>query len=155
MRGTRSGGGRYKLVIDGTRTAGSWPLAPKVHAEWVLRSASTNPDRRTAADLLDLGFDRPLNQYDAASADGPVNGSVVVTHQGGAAQPGIKQVTVDVTYDDGKTWHSATVTRHGAKWSIGIPAGGTAGGFATVRASATDSRGTTLSETLTRAYALR
>jgi subtilisin family serine protease len=147
------GSGHYRLVVDGARPAA---LSSKVHTEWTFTTGHTDPNVRTALDLLDLGFRLPLDQFDAAKAGAPLTGTVTVTHQQGAATPPVTGVTVRVSYDGGKSWRPAT-TRHtsGGTWSVTVPGGGKAGGSATLSASAVDAAGNTVAETLTGAYGLR
>ncbi|HVV23140.1 MAG TPA: S8 family peptidase [Pseudonocardiaceae bacterium] len=143
--------GTYRLVVDGTRPTA---LSPHVHAEWTFRSSHTDPAVRTASALLDLGFTLPLDGSDSAAAGAPLTGTVTVTGQGGAALRA-DRVSVDVSYDDGRTWHRASVTASRGQWRVTIPAGGTAGGYATLRASAGGPGGNAVTETITRAYGLR
>jgi hypothetical protein len=76
---------------------------------------------------------------------------VVVEGQPGSAAAANRQLTVEVSYDDGATWRPVPVTR--------VPGGGmavlhhpTAAGFVSLRAVATDTAGNTVEETILRAY---
>jgi len=59
-------------------------------------------------------------------------------------------------YTPGVTWHPAAVTHRAAgTLSVRLPAGGTAGGHASLRATARAASGDTVSERIMAAYALR
>jgi hypothetical protein len=59
-------------------------------------------------------------------------------------------------YTPGVTWNPAAVTHRAAgTWSVRLPAAGTAGGHASLRATARSESGDTVSERITSAYALR
>jgi hypothetical protein len=144
--------GAYRLVVDGTRAT---TLSPHVHAEWTFASGHTDPAVRTASSLLDVGFTLPLDGFESAVAGAPLSGTLMVSTQQGATAVHVNQVTVDVSYDDGKTWRPAAVHPAGrGRWSLTVPGGGAAGGFATLRASVGGAGGS-VTETITRAYALK
>jgi len=56
-----------------------------------------------------------------------------VRRQPGAPGAGVRSLTVDVSYDDGKTWQKAPLRRDGGGWvaSVRHPA---AAGFVSLRA---------------------
>ena len=60
-----------------------------------------------------------------------------------------------MSYDEGGTWQRVTVDAQGRRLRVRIPAGGAPGGYASLRATATDSAGNKVTETVIRAYALR
>ena len=68
----------------------------------------------------------------------------------------ITSVTVEVSYDSGTSWTPATVTRSGdhftATYTTPDPA--STDGYVSVRTTATDAAGDTVTQTLIRAYAL-
>jgi hypothetical protein len=146
--------GTYRLVTTATRPS---VLSPAVRSEWTLTTGHTENGVRTPLDLLDLGFVLPLDGHNKASVGKKLTGTVTVRHQPGPAGTSpVRAVSVDVSYDNGKTCHRATVkeTGHGT-WSVSIPKGGRPGGFATLRASAVDKAGNRVQQTITRAYGLR
>jgi hypothetical protein len=56
---------------------------------------------------------------------------------------------VDVSFDDGTTWRPARVVADGSRWKVDLPAGT---GYASLRATAVDAAGNSVTETITRAY---
>jgi hypothetical protein len=67
-----------------------------------------------------------------------------------AAAARITSVAVQVSFDSGKTWRAATVTGSGGTYRAAFTA--TAGEYVTLRVTAADSAGGSISETITRAY---
>ena len=62
--------------------------------------------------------------------------------------------SLSVSYDDGLTWHTVVLTKTAAgEWTARFKA--PSHGFVSIRAAASDSRGNSISEDITRAYALR
>jgi len=143
------GPGEYTLTTEATNTDPGWPLAVHTGAEWTFRAAATRD--RKALPLLDVRWDLPLDGYNTAPATG-VTGFVSAVHQEGAANPPVRQVLVEYSFDDGATWQPAPVARHGDRWKVNLP-GGT--GFASLRTTATDTSGNAVTETVIRAYRVR
>jgi subtilisin family serine protease len=140
------GTGKYTLVTEAAKTGPEWPLSVRTKAEWVFQ---TKPSRgRTALPLLDVRFDLPLDGYNTAPAGG-MSGFVEATHQAGAPHSRVRQLTVDVSFDDGTTWQQAHVRADGSRWKVDLPAGT---GYASLRATATDTAGNSVTETMIRAY---
>jgi hypothetical protein len=147
------GPGRFQLIADADRpaSAGQYPaLSTKTRAEWTFR-AGNRGNGREALPLLDIRFGLPLDDHNSAAAGQELTGDVTAVHQPGARTSPAPVQSVEVSFDEGKTWQRATVTGNQVK----IPVGGTAGGYVSLRATARDADGNTVTETVTRAYALR
>jgi hypothetical protein len=72
---------------------------------------------------------------------------VTVQAQPGSAAGTSRDLVVEVSYDDGATWSRVPV--HGGGAILRHPA---AGGFASLRATSTDTAGNTVEQTVIRAY---
>jgi subtilisin family serine protease len=150
------GPGAFTVVADASRPAslGQEPaLATRTSAEWTFLAGAGTAER-VALPLLDIRWSLPLDDHNRA-ATGTLRGGLTVATQPGAHAHKARSVTVDVSYDEGLTWKKVTVKRDGDRFAVTIPAGGAAGGYASLRATATDGVGNRVSETVTRAYALR
>jgi subtilisin family serine protease len=150
------GRGTFRVVADASRPASMVQepaLSTRTRAEWTFHAPRGTEDR-VALPLLDVRFALPLDDHNRAAV-GALTGGLRVATQPGAKSSPVRSVTVDVSYDDGATWRHATVTRAGTGWQVRVPGGGAAGGYASLRASATDSAGNAVTETVIRAYALR
>ncbi|OLF09080.1 hypothetical protein BLA60_21075 [Actinophytocola xinjiangensis] len=144
------GRGRYELTIDASHRLPYWPLATRVTDRWTFTSATTATP--VPLPLLDIEYDLPLDLTNAAPSARDLTGSVRVGHQAGGSP--VVAVTTEVSYDDGATWRRARVTPAGAGWTVRVPAGAPTARFASLRTTATDTAGNTLTETLVRAYAV-
>jgi subtilisin family serine protease len=151
-----AGPGTYTVTAEATRDAAlvqEPALSTRTSAEWTVRTAA-GTDKRVALPFLDVRWSLPLDDHNRAAA-GTVRGGVTVATQPGAKASRTRSVTVEVSYDEGATWRKATVTRSGDRFDVRIPAGGTSGGYASLRATAEDSAGNAVTETVVRAYAIR
>jgi hypothetical protein len=137
---------RYELTVDAAHRQPNWPLTTRVTDRWTFTSGHSGP--ATPLPLLDVEYDLPLDPTNAAPA-GELTGALRITHQVGADRSRISSVGLEVSYDDGATWRRAHVVRHGDKWTVRIPPGQ---GFASLRTTAADTAGNTVTETLIRAY---
>jgi len=151
-----AGPGTYTVVADANRPASLQQepaLSTRTKAEWTFRTAAGTADR-VALPFLDVRWSLPLDDHNRA-ATGTLRGGLTVATQPGAKASKIRSVTVEVSYDEGATWKKVAVTPKGDRFDVKIPAGGTAGGYASLRATATDGAGNKVTETVVRAYALR
>jgi hypothetical protein len=62
----------------------------------------------------------------------------------------VTRASVSVSFDGGKTWHPATVTGHEGRYTATFTA--PAGAKVSLRASAADAAGGSITETITSAY---
>ena len=78
---------------------------------------------------------------------------IKIERPSGAPTPKIKTVTLDVSFDDGATWHAVPVALDGdqALALIVHPPGTT---FVSLHGTATDARGNAVDQTIIHAYAL-
>jgi subtilisin family serine protease len=145
------GPGRYTLIADANRPQSSTmvpALSTQTRAEWTF-SAGAGTNDRAALPLLDVRFDIPLDDHNTAAAGKPLSGKVSVAHQPGSRPSRVRDVSVEISFDEGKTWQRVQVRGD----RLELPAG--AAGFASLRATAHDSDGNSVTETVTRAYAIK
>ncbi|MFI6784857.1 S8 family serine peptidase [Micromonospora sp. NPDC050276] len=144
----------YRLVSENKRDGWAGPYSTATRTEWGFTSARIKPGV--------LWWEPSLIQLDYAvdtDVDGKAkrNAELTVTpvHLPGATEASaIGTVTVDVSYDDGVTWHHAKLKRKGDGWRARIDAPRTAG-FVTLRTTARDARGNSVEQSITRAFGLR
>jgi hypothetical protein len=137
------GGGRYTLVSEAAKSGPEWPLSVRTKASWTFQTSPSK--RRAPLPLLDVRFDLPLDGYN--TAHGGMSGFVTAVQQTGPSH--VMRMSVEVSFDDGTTWQPAPVKRDGSRWKVDLPAGS---GFASLRATATDTAGNSVTETMIRAY---
>ncbi|MEU8080760.1 S8 family serine peptidase [Catellatospora citrea] len=153
-----------------TGTFGSWDVAAQP-TTYQLRYAAdlTEPDRlsqrmesvwtfTTSAEqqgeppLTSIGF-RPDLRLDNSSRAGSVL-TVPLTFTQQATAGRIRSVEVSVSYDDGATWRSVPTTEQHGQYAATVRQPKQRTGFASLRATAVDSKGNTVTTTVIRAYEL-
>jgi hypothetical protein len=122
-----------------TRTKGVWTFSSE-------QAAGT-----TVIPLLLATFDAPVDLKNQAASR---KLGLSLYHQEGAAQSAIKNVALEVSYDDGATWKPAGLRDKGDRryeTTLDRPSSG----FVSLRLNASDVKGNTLSQEVIRAYAVR
>jgi hypothetical protein len=108
--------------------------------------------------LLFPVYNLPLNLDDQATAGAPFTIRFTVSHQLGESPPSGVSATVSESFDDGKTWTAsqAATSTGGNQFTATIaqPALSATSGFASLRVTATDSAGNSVTQTIVRAYSL-
>ncbi|OLF18259.1 S8 family serine peptidase [Actinophytocola xanthii] len=140
---------RYRLTATATRTAAWWPLATTVSADWTFRSSGAEP-RNQPLPLLTARFAPELDLANRAPGGRRFSFPSYVERQDG--EPEVVGHRVEVSYDDGASWRQAQVRRSGKHWEVTVTH--PASGFVSLRATATDSDGNTVRQTVLRAYQL-
>jgi subtilisin family serine protease len=141
----------YRLEVSAER--GLTELATRVDAAWTFRSGSVSGDEPVALPVAAVRF-TPKMRPDGTAGPGRFELPVTVEYQAGVVAPKVRQLTVEVSYDDGRTWTRAAVrsTKQGWTATVTHPRGG---GFVSLRASATDADGNSVTQTVIRSYRLR
>ncbi|WP_405590508.1 S8 family serine peptidase [Streptomyces sp. NBC_01190] len=144
----------YRLVVD---TAGSTALSPystTTHTEWSFDSGAPAADVQAAAIplvQLDYGIDLDL----AGRAKRTAEFSVTPVVLGSAsAQDAPSSVGLQVSYDDGASWHRADLKRKNGTWTTSLGAPSHAG-YVSIRVTAEQRNGGGVTQTITRAFGLR
>jgi hypothetical protein len=124
-----------------------------VSGEWTFRSGTVPGEDPVNLALSALRFAPPLDDHNTAPAGRVWLMPLEVQQQPGSAAGKVRTLTVDVSVDDGATWHAVPVLRVGqrALFAVHNPASG----FVSLRASSTDAAGNTVKQTVIRAYAVR
>ncbi|MBX6750136.1 MAG: S8 family serine peptidase [Micromonosporaceae bacterium] len=126
-------------------------LSTRVQAAWTFTSAST--EQAVALPMLSVQVRPPLDETNAARHDQTLAIPVTVTGQPGS-EAHATQVRVEVSYDDGATWRPTTVRRTGPGWTATVKHPHQAG-FVSLRVTATGPHGTSVEQTVIRAYRIR
>ncbi|MCB8906845.1 MULTISPECIES: S8 family serine peptidase [unclassified Streptomyces] len=147
----------YKVVTDTALDPTRWRLAGKGHSEWTFRSAETPGDKVTYLPMLNLGFDVDTDINGDVRAGRKLPVGIFAEYVEGAAGTGtITGGTLEVSYDEGKTWTKVALkkSRHGAAWDgeLRVPSGAAS---VSLRAGASDDRGGSVTQELIRAVGVK
>ncbi|MFH8441286.1 S8 family serine peptidase [Streptomyces sp. NPDC018026] len=147
----------YRLVTDTTLDAARWPLATKGHSEWTFRSAATPDDRWTFLPLINLSFDVDTDLAGKVRAGKKLRVGLDAAYVAGAPDTGrLGGGKLEASYDGGATWHQVRL-RGGdgeASWhgTLSVPRDAE---HVSLRASARDDRGGSVTQEIVRAVAVR
>ncbi|WCN84778.1 S8 family serine peptidase [Micromonospora sp. LH3U1] len=146
------GNASYRLEVSSTRSFTD--LSTEVSTAWTFRSRHVTGDDYRRLPVSAIRFAPPLNADNSAAAGRRLVIPVQVQRQPGAAGSRLTKLTVDVSYDGGRSWQPARVRHGGHGWTATVrhPAGT---GYASLRATARDAAGNTVTERIIQAYRLR
>ncbi|MFJ2769745.1 S8 family serine peptidase [Streptomyces sp. NPDC087300] len=147
----------YKVVTDTALDRERWVLGTKGHAEWTFRSKETAADKKTYLPLLNLGFDVDTDLSGEVRGGRTVRVGIFAEYVEKAVGTGVVGGgQLSVSYDEGKSWKAVSLDRDGKKasWGGKLKVPGDAASVS-LRASATDSRGGSVSQEIIRAVGVR
>ncbi|MEU9286646.1 S8 family serine peptidase [Streptomyces sp. NPDC048275] len=145
----------YKVVTDTALDPERWKLSTKGHSEWTVRSAATPTDRWTYLPLINLGYDVDTDLAGDVRGGSRVSMGIYAEYVKGASDTGtLGGGKLEVSYDDGKTWQAVPVKGERASWkgTLTVPRDAK---FVSLRASAQDDRGGSVSQEIIRAVGVR
>ncbi|WP_328657292.1 S8 family serine peptidase [Streptomyces sp. NBC_00334] len=149
----------YRLVTDTALDAARWPSATEGHAEWTFRSAATPQDRWTYLPLINLSFDVDTDLAGKVLGGKKLRVGLGARYVAGAPDTGtLGGGKLEASYDDGNSWHQVRLRGGGtggkASWqgTLSVPRGAE---HVSLRASARDDRGGSVTQEIVRAVAVR
>lgn len=142
----------YRVVVSATRDVSD--LATSTEAAWTFRSGHVPGDEFAKLPASAIRYAPKLDATNAAPAGRAFDIPVNVQRQPGAPGAQVRRLTVEVSYDDGRTWRDAEVRSTKSGWvaSVRHPGGAK---YVSLRAKATDSAGDTVTQQVIRAYRLK
>lgn len=141
----------YRLVVDNSRGTWASPYSTHTLTEWTFTSAVPEAESAQSLPLIQLDYNVSTDKSGRADRRGKL--TVTASHLPGTSTA-LGKPRLDISYDDGKTWHTSDLARAGTGWSAQLHAS-KAAHFATLRVTAHDKAGNTVSQTITRAFGLR
>ncbi|MET9478533.1 S8 family serine peptidase [Streptomyces sp. NPDC002922] len=146
----------YRLVSENSRGIWTNPYSTSTRTEWGFTSAANEPGTFAAAVPL-IQLDYKVDIDTAGKARRNADLTVTPSHvpfPGGPSSKAIGDVTVDVSYDDGATWHKAALNHLGDSWKTALNAPANAR-YVTLRTTAHDDQGNSITQSITRAFGLK
>ncbi|MEV5709263.1 hypothetical protein [Actinoallomurus sp. NPDC052274] len=136
----------YHLDVTATRDAAEATLSDRVQVSWIFKSARTS--KKTVLPLSTVRFaPRGLDDRNAAAPGSTTEIPVRVVTNPGATAHAVTTLTVEASTDGSKTWQTLPVVN--GTVSVTNPA---EPGYVDLRATAVDSAGNQVTETVSRAY---
>ncbi|WP_320773271.1 S8 family serine peptidase [Streptomyces sp. CRN 30] len=145
----------YRLVTDTALDPARFEPGTTGHAEWTFRSAATPDDHWTLLPLLNLSFDVGTDLAGQVRGGRKLTVGLGADHVAGAPGTGrITGGTLDVSYDDGKSWRKVGLDGRAGSWTgtLSVPRDADT---VSLRASARDDRGGSVTQEIVRAVSVR
>jgi hypothetical protein len=142
---------RYRVVTDTQRENPFWQLSTQVKTEWGFDS-DTPKGARDVLPMLGVDYGMALSSTNSAPT-GRYSFSVAFRMPDGVTTLPVVTPSVQLSWDDGKTWSKAKTRCHGSSCTVTVT--NRAGGRASLRAAAADAAGRTVSQDVIRAYTVR
>ncbi|WP_308258324.1 S8 family serine peptidase [Saccharothrix obliqua] len=143
------GAARFKIETDAVPVAGSTSLSTRIGGSWTFRSDTAPGEEIKPLPLTVVQFRPELDEAGNAPANRVLRVPLDVRQQQGADSGRVRDLTVEVSFDDGKTWTKAAV--HG---KTALVRNGAAG-FASLRVKGSDGKGNAFEQTVIRAYRVK
>jgi hypothetical protein len=151
--------GKHYVMSPAFRTVWTWRSRPEpgatVPTSWFCGFTTTGNDQHCAVQpMMTLNYIvQGMSLRGTTTAGRQVIG-LDVGHLQLGGHAAITSATVQASFDGGRTWHTATVTRAGAgQYTVSFTA--PAGAMVTLRTHATDAAGGSITETIQDAYQVR
>ncbi|MCX5415562.1 S8 family serine peptidase [Streptomyces sp. NBC_00059] len=148
-----AGPGRYTLDADITRDQPYATLSTRVQSRWSFDS-DTDDGAGTVLPLMAVRFTpHGLDASGGAPRHATTRVDVAVQRAPGAVEATVGPAELEVSWDDGATWHAVKITagRHGTPSHADLTAPRGAS-YATLRATVAASDGSAVKQTVTRAF---
>ncbi|RLP96170.1 peptidase [Micromonospora sp. BL4] len=142
--------GDYRLAAT-FRSDPAFTLSTVVDAEWTFKSGHVSDGDLVKLPMTAIRYTPELDIDNKAPAGRLFALPISLDRQVGAAPGRTTSLTVEASFDDGRTWRKLSVLRSGEKavaW-VHNPAGT---GFVSLRSAAKDTSGNTVKQTVIRAY---
>ncbi|MFD7438394.1 S8 family serine peptidase [Streptomyces sp. NPDC059861] len=140
----------YRLVVTGERKVTFTPYSSSTRTEWDFTSKARTDDSAAVLPLVQLEYG--IGTDGAGRAGRHHTLSVTAAHLPDAAGAGkIGAVGLELSYDEGRTWHKADCGSDG-RFRLGAPRKAS---FVSLRANAKDAAGNAVRQTVIKAFGLR
>ncbi|MFE9611728.1 S8 family serine peptidase [Streptomyces sp. NPDC006012] len=143
----------YRLVSDNARDAWPGPYSTRTRTAWGFTSGAGAAGAQVQLPLIQLDYG--VDTDSAGRAPRKSGLTVTASHlSGSAGTAAIGEVGLEVSYDDGATWHRTALQHRGTGWYTRLDAPRDAQ-YVTLRTTARDARGNTVEQSITRAFGLK
>lgn len=141
----------YRLVVDTTGDPAGSSYSSATHTEWRFTSGAVTESK--AIPLAQLDFETDLDLQGRAKHKTTL--AIKPTVIGDAtAQDEVSSVALDVSYDDGQTWHAQKLKEKKGTWQASLTAP-SAAEYVSLRVTAGQRSGGGVTQTITRAFGIQ
>ncbi|MCC3648192.1 S8 family serine peptidase [Cytobacillus oceanisediminis] len=146
---------QYKLISDAARDAERWNTSVRTHTEWTFWSQQQG-EYQTALPLISLDYKVDTDMAGNSTAGKKIKLDLSAVQIADAPENGkIKGASLEVSFDEGKTWEAAKLAATGNGWSAEIKHPNKKGASVSLRASAWDDAGNRVTQEIIKAYGLK
>jgi hypothetical protein len=142
----------YRLVIEASRPAPA-TMSVRTITAWTFRSSHVSGDTPVRQPLSVVRFSPDLNAFNHAPAGQRIGVPVTVQTQPDSLAKPVRNLSVEVSFDDGKTWCPAPLT-HGPGSQLVMITSPKGEGAVSLRAKAVDQAGNQIEETIIRNHTI-
>jgi subtilisin family serine protease len=143
----------YKLAATTERDPAVYPYSTRTRTTWRFTSGTAAEGKPAALPLIQLDYG--VDTDASGKADRSAKLTLTPSHlPGGPDSHAIHSAALDVSYDDGVTWHEQRLDQTHDGWRTKLRAPATAQ-HVTLRATAKDAYGDSVEQTIVRAFALK
>jgi hypothetical protein len=143
----------YRFEQDATRSA--WTHSVESHSAWTFRAETTETGGEVLLPLLQLDYHLDTDLHGALRGGKETRLGLSAFHMENVAGAGVvAAATLEVSYDDGRTWRPVTLGRTAdGSWSgeVRIPRGAE---FGSLRATGADDAGNAVEQEVIRAFSV-
>ncbi|MEV5963280.1 S8 family peptidase [Kribbella sp. NPDC051952] len=144
---------KSSYTLESTQTRTDWAVSTRMDLRWTFSSAAAAEE--TKLPLLGLRYQPKVDSHNVAERKPVSVLPVVVDAQPGATVPRIKKLEIQVSGDDGKSWHKAGVVPSGHNGYTAIFATPKGAKTISVKSHLVDADGNITDLTVISAYQLR
>lgn len=144
----------YRLTVEHDRDMAPSSVSTSVRAEWRFRSQTTAT--RQALPLYAVRMSPKLDEWNRAEAGRRLDIPVLIQRTAGAPASPVRVFTTEVSFDEGKTWHSVRIKGSGMERTVTVEhPRGAVGGSVSLRVHVEDAAGNSFKETVIKGYLLK
>lgn len=146
---------QYKLISDAARDAERWNTSVRTHTEWTFWSGKQEGYQNTLP-LISLDYKVDTDMAGNSLAGKKIKLDLSAVQIADAPENGkISGASLEVSFDEGKTWEAAKLVTKGNGWSAEIKHPNKKGASVSLRASAWDDAGNRVKQEIIKAYGLK
>jgi hypothetical protein len=146
--------GTYTVEVSGTRAVSWSELGTAIQASWTFPSQAPPDGRRYPLPFLIVRPTAPVDARGSAPAGIPFLLALEVERQPGTPEAPLTELRLEASHDDGQTWEEAEVVFIDGR-PLALLFHPATPGFVSLRASAADASGSSVTHTVLRAYRTR